>query len=355
MSLLDLTNDPALRARQLGLLAPNAGMSAPQMPAAAPPPAVPQMPRELYGLLAQYANDPTDVGLDYASKLMAIRKQQAQAQQSANPMEQFLKMYGSINPRDFTPESLQKFQDTFVQTGQPRFDLLQRIDDLSNKEQGFLNEAITRAQKAEYDVGRMATLANRFEEMKPQLMSGAAGSASEWLARLMGSEDEVTRLRTEYNQLRVSGAINSLPKGPASDRDIRLVLEGWPKPTADPEHLARFLRGMQKLRVIEMAQASHSAAYLSRNKSQAGQLSDWNKNKDWLIDQAAARAGIRWEPVDKRLSNPPSATAAPAAPTSSSAPAAPTSTAAPATRKNLGLGTPPAASDVDSLVNKWLK
>jgi len=353
MSLLDLTNDPALRARQLGLLAPNAGMSAPQMPAAAPPPAVPQMPRELYGLLAQYANDPTDVGLDYASKLMAIRKQQAQAQQSANPMEQFLKMYGSINPRDFTPESLQKFQDTFVQTGQPRFDLLQRIDDLSNKEQGFLNEAITRAQKAEYDVGRMATLANRFEEMKPQLMSGAAGSASEWLARLMGSEDEVTRLRTEYEQLRVSGAVNSLPKGPASDKDIQLVLKGWPSSTASPEYLASFLRGMQKLRVIEMAQASHSAAYLSRNKSQAGQLSDWNKNKDWLVEQAAARAGIQWSPTGR---GQPTSTAAPATtPTSSSAPAAPTSTAAPATRKNLGLGTPPAASDVDSLVNKWLK
>lgn len=353
MSLLDLTNDPALRARQMGLLAPNSGAPAPQMPTAAPPPAVPQMPRELYGLLAQYANDPTAVGLDYASKLMSVRKQQAQAQQSANPMEQFLKLYGAVNPHDFTPQSMQKFHENFVNTGQPRFDLLQRIDELSNKEQGFLKESIDRAQKAEYDVGRMAALANRFEEMKPQLMSGAAGSASEWLARLMGSEDDVTRLRTEYEQLRVSGAVNSLPKGPASDKDIQLVLKGWPSSTANPEYLASFLRGMQKLRVIEMAQASHSAAYLSSHNSQAGQLSDWNKNKDWLIDQAAARAGIQWTPAGRGR---PTSTAAPVTPiSSSSAPAAPTTTASPATRKNLGLGAPPAANDVDSLVNKWLR
>ena len=286
---------PNPAARQQGLL------SAPAHPGQQPmsgfgAPGGQQQLQQIYGLLAQYGDDPSQVGQGYVS---ALQRQQ-QLNRQNQPIEQFLRLYGNVNPYDFETDSLQKFHSNFVQTGQLDFGLLQRREDLSTKEQGFLNDAITNAQKAEADIGRMSDLSNRFDELARQGVAQGrlAGGFNEWAKGMLGGEDQVSQLRTEYEQLRISSVVQNLPPGVASDKDVDLVLKGWPSGVSDPAYIASFLRGMQKLRAIDHAAATHSASYLSRNRTQQGQLEDWNKNAEWLAMDALRRHGGYWNPGD---------------------------------------------------------
>ena len=308
-----MQNDPMAKLLeeeyQLGLLAGQQGnpqaarqqglLSAPVHPGQQPmsgfgAPGGEQNLQQIYGLLAQLGDDPMAAGQGYVS---AMQRQQ-QLNRQNQPIEQFLRLYGNVNPYDFETDSLQKFHNNFVQTGQLDFGMLQRREDLSTKEQGFLNDAITNAQKAEADIGRMSDLANRFDEAARQGIAQGrlAGGFNEWAKGMLGGEDQVSQLRTEYEQLRISSVVQNLPPGVASDKDVELVLKGWPSGVADPAYISSFLRGMQKLRAIDHAAATHSASYLSRNRTQQGQLEDWNKNAEWLAMDALRRHGGYYNP-----------------------------------------------------------
>ena len=175
------------------------------------------------------------------------------------------------------------------------FLLLQRArqDPFSSHEQKVLSAAITGVIESESTVTELSALANEFGTRgSEELSAGAVASTEEWLKTALGSEDEVTVLRTRYRKLRNSKAVSDLPPGPASDRDIALALEGWPKPSANAEYMESFLIGLAKLQTLEMARARHRATYIEVNKSEVGMLADWEKNKDGLRIQELQRAGL---------------------------------------------------------------
>lgn len=282
--------------RQQGLLA------APVMPQSGPSGFMGQGPargaaplNQIYGLLAQYGDDPMQAGQGYVN---AVQTQQ-QIDRQNQPIEQYLRLYGSVNPFDFETDSLAAFHDNFTRTGQLDFKLLQRKE--TSKSQEYLHEAINGAYQAENDLGRMNSLANRFDEAARQGVAQGrlVGGFNEWLKGMLGTENDVTQLRTEYEQLRISNVVQNLPPGVASDKDVALVLKGWPGSNADPAYISAFLRGMQKLRAIKLAQDTHRAGYLSRTNNEEGMLDDWNRNKLSLVDQAFQNYGLRvWNPGD---------------------------------------------------------
>lgn len=106
-------------------------------------------------------------------------------------------------------------------------------------------------------------LAKKFE--KAGQGGGRYGSAKEFLAQVTGSEDEYSLLRKEYIRLRNSEAIRTLPPGPATDRDIALMLEGYPSPDADAATMASFLRGVSKANKIAAATNEAKAEWLAQN------------------------------------------------------------------------------------------
>ncbi len=250
---------------------------------------------QIYGLLAQYADDPTKVGQQYVGAVQL----QEQINRRNTPMETFLRMYGNINPYDFEADSIQAFHESFVASGQPNFSLLKRKEELSSTEQGILRDAITRANEREITLGRMSNLADRFEAGGLQGMrSGVIASADEWIKGLVGGQDQYTALRTEYDQVKNKLVVSGLPPGVASDTDIKIAMDGWPGRNAGPEYIASFLRGMMKIQAIEHAQSAHEAGWLSRNRSQEGQLEDWQRNRDVLSQQAIQQFGGVYAPVD---------------------------------------------------------
>lgn len=257
------------------------------MPGGEPQGQSPGRIEQLYGLMAQV--DPMSAGQNYANYSQRMQLQQ----QQDSPQEKFLRMYGNINPHDFTTQSIQDFHTHMQKTGQPDFSKLQRVNELTTKEQGFLNDALSAAGKAESDMGRMTNLANRFDELvgSGELKGKIAGGLNEWLKGALGSEDAVTQLRTEYEQLRISSVVQNLPPGVASDKDVELVLQGWNSSVADPAYLAAFLRGMRKMKAFDLAKAKHDAQYIGRNNGQTGLWESWEREREWRTQEALEFAG----------------------------------------------------------------
>ncbi len=286
-----------MRAPQ-GLLSPPGGPGAPAPGFQADP----QL-QEIFGLMAQYGDDPMAAGQGYVNA--AQRQQQLGQDFALRQQQQDALRYGAINPHDFTPESIQAQYEAQQQTGNPSFGLLERYDPFSTKEQGFLNDAITRARTAEADMARMTVIADGFDEAaRSGIFAGrVAGGLNEWAKGLLGTEDAVTQLRTEYEQVKNKAVVQGLPPGVASDRDIEIAMRGWPSSTSNPAYIASFLRGMQKLRALDMAQAMHEAQYIDRNNGQkGGMLQSWEQEKDYWLGQALAPLG--------GIYNPPGATSA---------------------------------------------
>jgi len=123
-------------------------------------------------------------------------------------------------------------------------------------------------------------------------------------------------LRQEYTRLRNSAAVQSLPPGPATDRDIALVLEGFPPPTADARTMAVFMRGMAKLQDITAAVEGSKVDWLAGNRgnltraTNAFVAGDYrvNPGETWVdfSSRVAGDVSKRYAPpVDQRIEQIP--------------------------------------------------
>ena len=131
--------------------------------------------------------------------------------------------------------------------------LLRLIDDTNNK-----------AQEQRVKVQKVGALADKLDEAQGQIASGLVSTAKEAFKAVFGTQDYESELRTEAQRLRTSNAIKNLPAGPASDKDVALVLSGEPPANASPEYLARYARGIQKLAQYEADYYTNSASWLDR-------------------------------------------------------------------------------------------
>lgn len=143
-------------------------------------------------------------------------------------------------------------------------ELGQKASELPAGAQKLVNDAAVTASAAKQQATNLNDLSGRIVKIGSSW--GALGSAAEFLKKQGGMQGGVTELRQEYTRLRNSAAVGSLPPGPATDKDIAMVLEGFPPSTASPEVLSRFLRGMAKLKDIEANVESAKVDWLASNR-----------------------------------------------------------------------------------------
>lgn len=280
-------------ARQQGLMG---GQTAPQMTA---PQQVaqsgylsPQQITEMYGIMAGGATNPDQLMQQY---VRSMQQQQALDYQDS-PVGKFLKLYGTVNPRDWTADSMRKFHQHFVNTGQIDHGLLTRAEQLSESE----NEQIIEAENLIRDsrVG-MVTLNDMIQGFEQEAIQGiqsgvgVRGTIKQLMEKhITGGQDAVSALRQKWRAYKMEDVLNALPPGVASDRDVALAMDTWPPDNANPAYLAAWLRGMQKIQVAEMAMARHRAGYIGDKKRVDGLADDWDKNNDYYLDQAMKEAGL---------------------------------------------------------------
>lgn len=127
----------------------------------------------------------------------------------------------------------------------------------------LVNDSVMAAAKSKALAAQYTTLAGDFE--KAISTAGATARASELVARLLGTEKEPTALRQEYLRMRNTAALEMLPPGVASDKDIEIAMAAFPTETSSPANIARFLRGMAKLQAYEAAVNGAQAEWIQQN------------------------------------------------------------------------------------------
>ncbi|WP_257283465.1 hypothetical protein [Endozoicomonas sp. SESOKO1] len=185
-------------------------------------------------------------------------------QQATN--KQIAELQGKLNaansaPKGFATNDDGKAYDTF-------------LADL-NSGQGKYNNAIS--------------LYNRSKNLS--IPSGAKGWTQAQLTGFFGSQDQLSQWRTDINNLRVSSAINNLPPGVASDKDIELVLKGVPDEFASKEQLQQYLTGAAKLQSHANAYNEFATSYLDAKGSRRGLSGAWKEhsNSDQFKQQMVDR------------------------------------------------------------------
>ena len=155
---------------------------------------------------------------------------------------------------------------------------------LDTKDMGRQSATLLRLQSENLDLANEAgkqaieanAVANRLEKAAAEGMTGGViAQGEEFIKSILGSEDEVTLLRKSADRLRVSRAVANLPVGPASDKDVALVLGGELSSTADPKTVAQYVRGIAKLAKAERDFYSTQNAWLDTYKGDIGGFSSY--------------------------------------------------------------------------------
>lgn len=151
-------------------------------------------------------------------------------------------------------------------------ELQQTGSKLSDGAQKIVNDSIIASSSASSSASSLNDLASRLDQAGGGY--GAFSRASEWLKNATGNQGAMTSLRQEYTRMRNSEAMKMLPPGPATDKDIELVMQGFPKDTADSREIASFLRGMAKINQRTAVMEEAKAEWANMNGSMGSNKRD---------------------------------------------------------------------------------
>lgn len=171
-------------------------------------------------------------------------------------------------------------------------ELGQKATTLDDGAKKIVNDAVVASVAADQAAGQFLDLASQIDKLGGGY--GAFGTAAEFWANATGQQDAMSAARREYVRLRNTQAVKNLPPGAASDADVAMALEGFPKETADSKTLSAFLRGTAKLSQIEAtnenakAEWANAVGYLGKPK------------KDIEIDGVQVPAGTTFTDFAKK-------------------------------------------------------
>ena len=128
-------------------------------------------------------------------------------------------------------------------------------------------------QIAEYekDAGASNMRLRELGDLRAQFMnakdlpSGWKGNLVEFAKAATGTEDAATLMRKKWNRVVTQQVLNSLPTGPASDRDIALARATMLGEQANPETIVGAISGMEKLERAGAAKSAFAARYMAEN------------------------------------------------------------------------------------------
>tara|TARA_R110002167_G_scaffold309275_2_gene514112 strand:+ start:2483 stop:3817 length:1335 start_codon:yes stop_codon:yes gene_type:complete len=133
------------------------------------------------------------------------------------------------------------------------------------------SQNLTAANEAGTEYKEAVSVANRLEKAAAGGMTGGVlATGEEFIKKVLGTEDEVTLLRKAADRLRVSRGVANLPVGPASDKDVALVMGGELSATANPATVASYVKGIAKLAKAEKEFFTDQNGWLDRYKDIGG-------------------------------------------------------------------------------------
>jgi len=170
-----------------------------------------------------------------------------------------------------------------------------QADELDNRSKAAIREASAKAGEARVLTASIRNLANEFARV--EVTSGALGTMREKWASITGNQDEITALKTKFNQVKNNMVMEALPPGVASDKDIEMAMTGFPDDSWNDEQISSYMKGMAKLTALTSAEAEARAIHLAENKgTDHGFEAEWAKkiNEPGFGEALAQRHGLIW-------------------------------------------------------------
>lgn len=103
--------------------------------------------------------------------------------------------------------------------------------------------------------------------IKSKASGGLKGKVSEYIKEQTGGQDDITSLKRQAMEIVNSEAIQALPPGPATDKDIALAREPFPSDKASPEYIANWLKAVAKLQDKKAEYEEFKANFLAEHKT----------------------------------------------------------------------------------------
>lgn len=148
---------------------------------------------------------------------------------------------------------------------------LQR-DELSSRAVAFTNELSQETDKHLADGAAAQNLAIEFEVNAENIDAGALARIGERWKAFTGDQERVSALRTQFNRIKNSAALDGLPPGAASDKDIDMAMSGFPDEFWPPEQIAQWLRGVEKMSFIAAEKANEHLKFVVENGGQSAMV-----------------------------------------------------------------------------------
>lgn len=132
----------------------------------------------------------------------------------------------------------------------------------------IVDRATEDAREAARKTAELRDIVQQAERLADVPLGGVPGSAREFLVKnVAGLADEYSFLRSRLNKQQMGAALELLPRGPASDRDVALALSASPNLNDyNPEDRIRILRGFVKLQEAQERYLRERKTYMVRTK-----------------------------------------------------------------------------------------
>jgi hypothetical protein len=150
-----------------------------------------------------------------------------------------------------------------VEPSEPRDTGLQTVTGMK-----IVDRATGDAREAARKTAELRDIVQQAERLADIPLGGVAGGAREFLVKnVAGLADEYSFLRSRLNKQQMGAALELLPRGPASDRDVALALSASPNLNDyNPEDRIRILRGFVKLQEAQERYLRERKTYMVRTK-----------------------------------------------------------------------------------------
>lgn len=159
----------------------------------------------------------------------------------------------------------------------------QKAGDLAVADRKAIREATGAAQAARGKARQLSSLATQYLTERPT--GGVFGSAFSAFKDFIGGQDEISTLRTQATQLLTSSALDNLPPGAASDKDVELALRGFPNANWNADELGRYLAGLAKLEAFNAEYQDFLAKWISDNKGDTSGVNEAFKEYAKTLEQ----------------------------------------------------------------------
>jgi hypothetical protein len=143
-----------------------------------------------------------------------------------------------------------------------------------------IGDADVRYRSAIDGASEVQGIMQQMDEIGPEgWASGLQGEASEFYKAVTGTEDFVSTVRKNYQDVKVRNGIKNLPPGVASDKDIELALSPWPEDTSDFNFIKRKLEAIERIERGKAEYALFESNYIAEHGRRNGLQNAWSQTE----------------------------------------------------------------------------